>query len=139
MPVVVLHSSLSEVEFKGLANEESYAWKRVEQVMNEARNKLGSNSILEYKVCVYVNAMMNIHGCQHVVWPKVIQSLETRNESSERMCVHELAKSSYEDWLRNMGSGDMESRPSSAKFKFPKEARNVYAFLMSQVRNNVRM
>ena len=52
VPTVVLHSSLSEVDFKGLANEDSYAWKRVEQVMNEARNKLGSNSILEYKVCV---------------------------------------------------------------------------------------
>jgi hypothetical protein len=54
VPIVVLHSSLSELDFKGLAIEESYAWKKIEQVMNEARNKLGSNSILEYKVCFYL-------------------------------------------------------------------------------------
>ena len=103
-----------------------------ERVSEQARIELhigiqGKN-ILE----MYSQSM--IHIIQRVVWPKVVKSLETRNESSEPICVFELAKSAYEEWLRNMASGDMESRPSSTKFRFPKEARSVYAFLMAQVR-----
>ena len=69
---------------------------------------------------------------QHVVWSKVVQGLETRNESWQSIFVYELAKTGDEEWLQNMGSEDMESRPSSAKFRFPKEARRrVHAFLMA--------
>ena len=52
--IVVLLSPLSGEEFASLAREESYAWKRVEEIMNDYRNKLGSNSILEYKVRVLI-------------------------------------------------------------------------------------
>jgi len=86
-----------------------------------------------------LDQISSYHENQRVVWPNVMKAVETRNESSESVCVHDLAKSSYEDWLRNMGSGDMESRPTSTKFKFPKEARHVFAFLMGQVRSNVRI
>ena len=51
------------------------------------------------------------------------------------MYVHELAQKEYEEWLQHMGSGEMESRPSSIKFKFGQEAKKVYAFVMAQVRN----
>ena len=71
-----------------------------------------------------------------MVWPKVLKALEERNESSDLICAHELAKKEYEDWLSNMGSGEMESKPSSIKFKFTKEAKKAYAFVMAQVRKN---
>ena len=68
-----------------------------------------------------------------VVWPKMMKALENRNESCEVISAHELAKNEYQEWLRNMGSGDMESKPSSTKFKFPKEAKKAYGFVMAQV------
>ena len=52
--IVALHSPLNEEEFKALAMTDSFAWKRVEQVMNDYRNKLGSNAILEYKVMFFM-------------------------------------------------------------------------------------
>jgi len=70
---------------------------------------------------------------QQVVWPKMMKALEERNDQSDLLSAHELAKTEYEEWLRNMGSGEMESKPSSTKFKFPKEAKKVYAFVMAQV------
>jgi hypothetical protein len=72
-----------------------------------------------------------------VVWPKLTKALESRNELTEEVSALELAKPEYEEWLRNMGSGDMECRPSSTKFKFPKEAKKVYAFVMAQVLSTV--
>ena len=47
---VALHSPVTEEQFSSLAREDSYTWKRVEEIMNDYRNKLGSNAILEYKV-----------------------------------------------------------------------------------------
>ena len=47
---VAVVTPLSEEEFKGLALTDSFTWKRIEEVMNDYRNKLGSNTILEYKV-----------------------------------------------------------------------------------------
>ena len=49
---IALHSPLNEDEFKALALTDSFTWKRVEQIMNDNRNKLGSNAILEYKVMI---------------------------------------------------------------------------------------
>ena len=68
-----------------------------------------------------------------VVWPKLLKVIEERSETSEIVCVHELAKTEYEEWLQHMGSGEMESRPSSIKFKFTQEAKRAYAFVMAQV------
>ena len=70
---------------------------------------------------------------QLIVWPKALKALEGRNTNSDAVSVHELAKAEYEDWLRNVGSGDMESRPTNTKFKFTKEAKKAYAFVMAQV------
>jgi len=55
------------------------------------------------------------------------------NEKSNLLSAHELAKIEYEECLRNVGSGEMESKPSSTKFKFSKEAKKAYVFVMVQV------
>ena len=47
---VVVLSPLNEADFKSLACTDSFIWKCVEHIMNDCRNKLGSNCILEYKV-----------------------------------------------------------------------------------------
>ena len=54
---VALQSPLTEEEFSSLAREDSYTWKRIEEVMNDYRNKLGSNAILEYKVSNVIESM----------------------------------------------------------------------------------
>ena len=54
---VALHSPVTEEEFSSLAREDSYTWKRIEEVMNDYRNKLGSNAILEYKVSNVIASM----------------------------------------------------------------------------------
>ena len=49
-PLIVLSTPLTELDFKSLALMDSFTWKRIEQVMNEYRSKLGSNTILEFKI-----------------------------------------------------------------------------------------
>ena len=70
---------------------------------------------------------------QAVVWPKVLTAIQERDECSNVVCAHELARKEYEEWLQHMGSGEMETRPSSIKFNFGKEAKKVFAFVMAQV------